>query len=92
MWSASARLRLVSGPAGRLLRTSGLGCVGGALAVALDVEFEDVGAVDEAVDGGQRHGVAAEDPAPAAERANWRSPERVTPTTDVLGLGDQSRS
>lgn len=33
-------------PAGLLLRTSRLGRVGGAPAVALGVEFEDVGAVD----------------------------------------------
>ena len=53
------------------------GLVGRPAAVALDVEFEDVGAVDEAVDGGDGHGVAAEDLAPGAERLVGDHQERA---------------
>ena len=66
--AASARfLSSLVLPVSRLPRRCLPGCDGRPAPVALDVEFEDVGAVDEAVDGGKGHGVAAEDPAPGAE-------------------------
>ena len=66
--AASARfLSSLVLPVRRLPRRCLPGRDGRPAAVALDVEFEDVGAVDEAVDGGKGHGVAAEDLAPGAE-------------------------
>jgi len=41
---------------------------GGAAAIALDVDLQDGGVVDEPVDGGERHGVIGEYCAPFAER------------------------
>ena len=41
---------------------------GGASPVAVDVDFEDRGVMDEVIDGGQRHGGIGEDLAPFAER------------------------
>ena len=35
--------------------------------IAFDVHFQDCGVMDEAVDGGERHGLVREDPAPFAE-------------------------
>ena len=51
--------------AARFLRRRLHGRVSGPAAVALDVEFEDMGAVDQAVYGGDGHGVAGEDLAQA---------------------------
>ena len=41
---------------------------GGPPAIALDVHLDDGGVVDEAIDGGERHGGVREDPVPFAER------------------------
>ena len=49
----------------------------GPAAAALDVEFEDMGAVDQAVYGGDGHGVAGEDLAPGAERLVGDHQERA---------------
>jgi hypothetical protein len=40
----------------------------GAAAVAVDVDFEDRGVVNQAIDGGQRHGGIRENLAPCAKR------------------------
>ena len=40
----------------------------GAASIALDVHLEDGGVMDEAIDGGERHGLVWEDLAPFAER------------------------
>src|SRR5204863_3777497 len=40
----------------------------GAASIALDIHLEDGGVMDEAVDGGERHGLVWEDLAPVAER------------------------
>ena len=75
---ASTRLRPVARACTvRFPRRCLYGRVSGLAAVALDVEFEDVGAVNEAVDGGKGHGVAAEDLAPGAERLVGDQQERA---------------
>ena len=43
-------------------------CLGGTASVAVGVHFQDDGVVDEAVDGGDRHGGIGEDVVPGAER------------------------
>ena len=63
---ASISRGLRCGAGGRPTR-SALSFEGGAAAVALDVHLEDGGVVDEAVDGGERHGGIGEDLAPFAE-------------------------
>ena len=47
---------------------------GGAAAIALDVHFQNGCMMDEAIDGGERHGLIREHLAPFAERLIGRDP------------------
>ena len=53
---------------GRRPSGAALAVEGGLSPVALDVHLEDCRVMDEAVDGGERHGLIGEDLAPFAER------------------------
>lgn len=57
----SCRLQFLSGGVEQISSWAAFALEGGLAAVALDIHFDACGAVDEAIDGGERHGLVGED-------------------------------